>query len=588
MQKIRIAVLVAAAGFLVLFLTAVFWYRGKAPVQATDITFRIQTKEQEIAIKLWHNYYDGKEYLFLPSFYNEELESIIRTSSVQKKSWDGQELGRLGQIKELSSGEHVLLIGETQFIVVVMCSENVPALFLTTESGGLEYIEAKKGNGESGFYRMVASDGQEISSGVLSELKSRGNVTFLEDKKPYQMSLKEPENLLTTGKLEHYILLANRQDQSLLRNRIMYGMAREMGLAYSPVSRHVDLYINDEYRGSYQLSEKAEIAENRVPIEVGNGSDEMGFFVTLEYQAKDRLTEDTCYFITKNNQAVVIKRPKKPSEKQKKSIQDEFQNMETEIRKGDLLRAKIDLESFSRKYLIEEIGKNLDAMHASQYFYKDKGDAVIYAGPVWDYDKTLGNPLIEDTRPVNFQEPKGIFAATRQENASWWYDLYQVSEFREKVKEEYRKTALPVIKQMLEENIDAYTQEIWASAYMDYMRWDTFEDFKYGEELVFEEEYAEEIRWIEDFLVSRMEFLNDIWIEDRAYHQIICDADGGEMYVTALDAVENRKISEPRDPKKDGYEFAYWVREDTGEIYDFQEEYEGEPFTLKAVYRRVS
>lgn len=588
MQKIRIAVLAAAAGFLVLFLAAVFWYRGKAPVQAVDITFQIQTKEQETAIKLWHNYYDGKEYLFLPSFYQEELESIIRIPSVQKKSWDGQELGRLGQIRELSTGEHVLLIGETQFIVVVMRSENVPALFLTTESGGLEYIEAEKGNGESGFYRMVASDGKELSSGVLSELRSRGNATFLEDKKPYQMSLKEPEDLLGTGKLEHYILLANRQDQSLLRNRIMYDMAGEMGLLYSPASRHVDLYINGEYRGSYQLSEKAEIAENRVPIEVGNGSDETGFFVTLEYQAQDRLTEDTCYFITENDQAVVIKQPKKPSGKQKKSIQDEFQNMETAIREGDLLKANIDLESFSKKYLIEEIGKNLDAMHASQYFYKDKEDSVIYAGPVWDYDKTLGNPLIEHTRPVNFQEPKGIFAATRQEHASWWYDLYQVPEFRKKVREEYQKAALPVIKQMLEENIDAYAQEIWASAYMDYMRWDTFEDFKYGEELAFEEEYAEELRQIKDFLSQRMEFLSDIWIEGRAYHQILCDADGGEMYVTVLDAVEGRKISKPRDPKKEGYEFAYWVRKDTGEIYDFQAVYDGEPFTLKAVYRRAS
>lgn len=587
MKKIRMAVLAAAAGCLVLFLTVLFWYRGKIPVQAADISFSIPAKGQEITLKLWHNYYDGKEYLFLPSFYQDETESTVRIQAAQKKSWDGQELGRLGQIRELSAGEHELLVGGTQFRVVVMRSARVPALFLTTASGSLTHIEAQKGNGESGFYRMIAADGSELSSGVLSELKSRGNVTFLEDKKPYQMSLKEPEDLLGAGGLEHYILLANRQDQSLLRNRIMYDMADRMGLLYSPASLHVDLYINEEYRGSYQLSEKAETAENRVPIEVGNSS-ETGFFVTLEYQAQDRLTEDTCYFITENDQAVVIKRPKNPSETQKAYIQECFQTMETAIREGDLLKANIDLESFSKKYLIEEIGKNLDAMHASQYFYKDKEDSVIYAGPVWDYDKTLGNPLIEHTRPVNFQEPKGIFAATKQEHASWWYDLYQIPEFREMAEKEYESLAIPVIEQMLEKDIDAYAQEIWDSAYMDYMRWDTFEDFKYGEELAFEEEYAEEIRQIKDFLTRRMEFLSDIWIEGRAYHQILCDADGGEMYVTVLDAVEGRKISEPRDPKKDGYEFAYWVREDTEEIYDFQEVYEGEPFTLKAVYRRAS
>lgn len=584
MKRIRITVLVAAV-----FLLSVFWllclrYKERQPVQATDIIFRVQAGEQDFRLKLWHNYYDEKEYLFLPSFCKADAECIVNTKNALGKSWDGESLGIFGHLKELSEGEHELQVGGTQLKVVVMHSANVPALFLTTASGELTEIEAKKGNGEPGLYRMVSPEGKQLAEGALDELRSRGNATFLEDKKPYQMSLQEPADLLGTGKLENYILLANRQDQSLLRNKIMYDMAADIGLPYSPASQHLDLYINDEYRGSYQLSEKAEVAENRVPIDVSGNGEKPGFFVTLEYQTEDRLTEDECYFITQNGQAVVIKRPKKPSEKQQAYVQGVFQHMETQILEKNLSESSIDAESFAKKYLMEEIGKNLDAMYTSQYFYKDAGDKPIYAGPVWDYDKTLGNPLIEHNRPVNYQEPKGIFAATKQENASWWYDLYQIPEFKALVIKEYREKAAPAIKKVLEKKLDSYYTEIKASAYMDYMRWDTFENFKYGEELAFEEEYGEEITRIREFLQEREQFLTDIWLENRAYHQITCDPAGGVMYVTRLDAVEGRTLSEPRDPQKEGYAFIGWIREDTGEGYDFTESYDGIPFTLKAVY----
>ncbi len=142
----------------------------------------------------------------------------------------------------------------------------------------------------------------------------------------------------------------------------------------------------------------------------------------------------------------------------------------------------------------------------------------------------------------------------------------------------------PAIERMLEERIDGYREEIWDSACMDFMRWDTFEDFKYEEELEFAVEYGGEIERIKEFLRLRKEFLDDIWLERRKYDLITCDPGEGTMYVTTLDAIEGRLINEPRDPKREGYRFDHWVRKDTGEIYDFTEAYDGIPFTLEAVY----
>ena len=52
---------------LVLFLAAGVYFRMREPVTLQDITVKVTAQDQTVSLKLWHNYYDGKEYLFLPS-----------------------------------------------------------------------------------------------------------------------------------------------------------------------------------------------------------------------------------------------------------------------------------------------------------------------------------------------------------------------------------------------------------------------------------------------------------------------------------------------------------------------------------------
>lgn len=586
MRKKKIGVLLLGFFLLFMFYGGRFFYKAGKEVLLSDITFLITAKGEEAELKLWHNYYDGKEYLFLPSFCQDGAACQIKQENRLSGEWNGQKLYNWTKPVTLETGEYVYETGAQKFQVVVMKSQNIPALFLTTQSGSLEYIEAEKGNGESGMYRMITKEGAATGEGRVDKLRSRGNATFLEDKKPYQMNLDIAEDLLGAGAASKYILLANRQDQSLLRDKILYDLAADIGLAYSPKSQHVDLYINGEYRGNYQLCEKVETGENRVSIDTSGTDSGMGFLVEFEYAV--RKEEMEYFFVTKNGQHVQIRSPENPTQAQSYAIQERFQQVEDDIRNGRLAESDIDVTSFARKYLIEEISKNLDAMYSSQYFYKDEDrvDGKVYAGPVWDYDKSLGNPFIEKTRPVNYQEPWGIFAATKQDSACFWYDLYEQPYFYEAMVKEYEETLLPAVENMLEEKIHTYRDEIKASAHMDYMRWDTFEDFKNGEELEFEAAYEGEIQWIKDFLKERTDFLNHIWLEGRTYNQVTCDPAEGTMYVTQIDGVEGRPLKMPADPKLEGYRFKQWVKKDTGQVYDFTQNYDGVPFTLVAQYEK--
>lgn len=551
-----------------------------------DIIFSLKNKDNEYKIRLWHNYNNDKDYLFLPAFFSDTEESIsISIPAGNKKIWDREtKLSGGYELCDLSEGLHSLKIGRKEYAVNVIISRNLPAIFIETKSGSLNFVEAEKGNGESGLYIYTDKEGNILYEGKLSKLKSRGNVTFLEDKKPYQMNLEEGADLVGAGPQDKYILLANRQDPALIRNKLIFDMADDVGLDNSPKSEFIDLYINNDYRGIYQVTTKIDTGKNAIDINTSTDSRETDYLVTLEYNIDDRIVDEKFAFTTELGQNVIIKRPQNPTEEQFEYIKEDFGHLQKQIKSGSLKDIEIDMDSFSLKYVIEEFSKNLDAMHASQYFYK-KGDRY-YAGPVWDYDKSLGNPLIETTRPVDFQEPKGIYAATSQNGSSWWRDLYDIDDFKSNTENNFKEKFLPSIELTLDKRIDEITNEIKGSAYMDYIRWDTLEDQKYQRERTFEEGYGEEINNIRDFIKKRSAFLSDIWVEKRIYNMIPCDPGEGELYVKYVDAVYGRKLSAPSEPDWEGHSFSYWTKNGEDEPYDFDTLYDGEPFILKAVYDR--
>jgi spore coat protein CotH len=50
----------------------------------------------------------------------------------------------------------------------------------------------------------------------------------------------------------------------------------------------------------------------------------------------------------------------------------------------------LDLNTFLRHFLVGELSGNTDT-YWSTYMYKDRGDALIYTGPVWDFDLAFEN-----------------------------------------------------------------------------------------------------------------------------------------------------------------------------------------------------
>ena len=125
------------------------------------------------------------------------------------------------------------------------------------ETKGSIYLYSKKG--------ALVNNGDGETK--LKKIKGRGNSSFeasmkLYGKYAYNFNLEKNVSLIDGAtKTKKWCLLANNVDHAMLRNTFAYSIAAEVGLAYSPKTRHVDVFNVGEYIGAYTIIEKVEYGE---------------------------------------------------------------------------------------------------------------------------------------------------------------------------------------------------------------------------------------------------------------------------------------------------------------------------------------
>ncbi|MCM1285457.1 MAG: CotH kinase family protein [Acetobacter sp.] len=189
--------------------------------------------------------------------------------------------------KELNEGgvskTYTVKLNNTSYTVTAMKSGDVGTVYIDTKSGSLKTITSSSDHSawEAGTIMVVQPDGTVDYMGVMSKMSGRGNGTWDTSgkKNPYNVKLEKSTSLLGMGKAKKWCLLANDVDKSLVKNQLTYDFADYIGIKYQPHCKPVDLYVNQQYLGSYQLSEKVEIKSNRVNIsdayenlEIANGT----------------------------------------------------------------------------------------------------------------------------------------------------------------------------------------------------------------------------------------------------------------------------------------------------------------------------
>ncbi len=537
------------------------------------LSFDIKGSGMEEEIRGWHDWLDGVFYVALPSYADGEVkldwkyaDSLLIDGQKQKKGKWEYETGRRYVFSFVHDGE----IGE-EFPVELIESGNMPTIYINTESGSMEQVDADKENREEGVFYLTDEAGELQVSDSLTYIKGRGNTTWEQDKKPYSIKLANKHEILGMDASRRWELLANFYDGSNMRNALMLDLAKDAGLEYTPDAEWADLYLNGVYQGLYQISEKVETGAGRVDLDVSeSGSGETGYLFLME-DASRYETAEGGKFTTDGGQTLVIKSPELAGKEQTEALESLVQGFENaavspdgvDPDTGKALTDFIDLDSFVKKYLIEEISKNSDAVTNSQYFYKKAESPLLYAGPAWDYDNALGHTSEEAMDPYGLMLDK-----VRGGGGSnlWYGSLCSQPVFAQRVKEIYSGVFSGLLEEALSEKIEGWRGFLRPAAEADELRWQqSGKDFRYR----VCEDYDAYVDYLKTFLQERKAFLDSVYIGGAVWNRIRFDR--GELYgyvdLYTMQGSAGREAPDCSDLDWDGKRITGWYYED-GTPYD--------------------
>ena len=283
---------------------------------------------------------------------------------------------------------------------------NLPTLSYHTYSGIEPYDKVHELESEM---CLVYDNGTHIQEYPILA-RERGNGSRYEAflKRPYRIKFNDGKShhmlkdspLQSPSKAKKWTLLPNWREKSLMRNNIAFEMSRRLGLSYTPWIQNVDVIVNGEYKGNYQLCDQVTVDPNRVDITDMLPDDIEEPFISGGYLLEITSPGGEQYHFSSNYGGIPVD-IKSPDEndiasQQFSYIRDAFNEMESRLWSSNYTdpdvgyRSRLDVESFLRYFLVGEFAGNNDAMW-SLYLYKEREDDLFHFGPVWDFDLSMDN-----------------------------------------------------------------------------------------------------------------------------------------------------------------------------------------------------
>ena len=220
-------------------------------------------------------------------------------------------------------------------------------------------------------------------------IKGRGNSSFTGMPKPsYKIEFHKKQDFFGMPKDKDWALIANSADKTLLKNFITYKLAGWLGDEYTPKSTFIELYLNRQYQGIYQLTETIKVSKDRVNIPKSDSS------FLLERGPTEFGKEH--FVITEQGTTFSIKYPKDVDYSKTqfiKNILSKFENFLTDESHDNNLQINdfLDFNDYLRYYWIQELSKNLDGAFRRSIYITWQGGGPFHLGPVWDFDVGYGN-----------------------------------------------------------------------------------------------------------------------------------------------------------------------------------------------------
>ena len=328
------------------------------------------------------------------------------------------------------------------------------------------------------------------------KIRGRGNSTWEFPKKPFQMKLDDKAEFLGMPNDKKWLFLAEYADKTMLRNTIAFEMGYISHLDWTPESEFAEVYINGDYNGTYNITQKVEESDNRVAI------GDTGYL--LELDQLERLDSDDVYFESAVTERFIIN-IKEPNldvgSDEFTYIENLITNFENNLFSQNFAdeatgyRQYIDMDSFIDWFLISEITKNVDSMFFSSIFLNVMPGEKIKMGPLWDFDLSFGNVDYADSR-----YPEGWWVKYNP----WYERLFEDPEFVEAVRNRFEY--FNNNRDYILNKIDTYADKLkWAQEEND-DKWQTIGIYVWPNPVIFDT-YQEEVDHMKAWYETRMDWL---------------------------------------------------------------------------------
>lgn len=254
------------------------------------------------------------------------------------------------------------------------------------------------------------------------EIHIRGNSTANCPKRSFLLKLNEDLSIYGMPAAQSWGLLANYYDKTMLRNSLAFRLSEDSRLKWTPRAQFVELWFNNEHKGTYQWCEKIQVHPNRVNIP----SD--GWLVEVDARTPQDEPQFRTLWI---EQPFHVLYPEHVDSTKLNAIASYFLEAENALIGESFAdsiegwRNYFDEQSWIDWYIINEIAKNTDAIFFSSCFMYTGQDGRIVIGPVWDYDIAFGNTTFNDT-----DTPEGWFIRT----TGWYQRLFEDPTFAQEAK----------------------------------------------------------------------------------------------------------------------------------------------------------
>jgi hypothetical protein len=362
---------------------------------------------------------------------------------------------------------------------------NLPLISIHTEN------ESQTGDNDINCFISIINDGKiEINENAV--IKNRGRSSnFASVKKSFRIKFDSKQKIFNfKGKEKRWTLIANHFDRSFLRNVLAFKISEIMQLKFTPRCSPVDVILNGNYQGNYYLCDKIEVGKNRVnitelePTDVTEPNISGGYLLEIDASSgfnpwygqqggnSGKLPANT--FKTVKGIVGKIEFPEEDElvPEQKDYIVEKLNQFEDEVYNGIL--DSIDLESYSKYFLVEEFSGDPDNVFSSFYFTKERNDDKFYFGPVWDFDLGFDNDrrLIPTSEKPEFTLNYGDSAGTTREFVKALIGNKNVIGYIKKTWDNLCATVLT--EKVLIDFIDEKSKYIKESAELDILKWDHY------------------------------------------------------------------------------------------------------------------